>query len=487
MRDVSQPIFAGRARAGRGMRQVRLPPFQLLSDVTSSRLLAFQYHTLTDPSTSIMTKSSTGHLKLGHENDIVGITVADDTGWALASLAQRIATHRQSLSDMRISCRGVYFRTHSLVLAAHSKVLEQLCESAAGEHGPLELRLDTEPLIAVKAMVDYFYSLRYALPKIPLDYATLIPDDFLPHSPIIHALVFQLATKLDLSHLGDLAVMQFVADMDVCTIGLLYSREVTCGAAKIRPFNFAEVAKYVYEESSPHFSRLRHALVRSILVPAPHDHGFEDFWCWWIDCTRCEADWSPRDFDDILKIVPALASDLLTTITGQSDHRETCIRLDDLRIALTCGTTPVEQLRIMDDPPPDVYLEDDAEDWRSESADEEVVAAMDDPIYDVRASVLSCSDLPPDLYLSDYAVDCEMEDIAAEVMDMVYSAEYDVRAEARGSGDPPTDLYLKEHAMECEMDDIAVEVRDMIHGHWGGYTSGECVQGRSTHEDQQTM
>lgn len=421
-----------------------------------------------------MAKSSTSHLDCGRENEIIGITVADDTRWALSSLAQQIAIHRRSLSDTRIFCKGACFKVHRKVLSSHSAVLQQLCEASVGERGHLTLHLDDEPLVAVKAVVDYFYSLRYQLPKRESNCAACLFSDKHSLPSVVHADVFQLAVRYDLSHLADLAITRFVGDMNIHASGLFSFRNPCYGTATITHLQFFGIARYVYNLAPTEPSRLRYGLVRALLSPPAASRKAEDIHLRWPGSGGWKF-WTRSHLDEVLQALPELASDLLTVITGRSDHGRRDIAVQDLRIAIVCGKATVEEMRAIGDPPPDVLLADNAEEWLSETEDEKVFAEMVESELHVGDSVQSNLDLVRDSEPSDYDVDCEMEDIAAEVMGMVYEAEYDVRAEAKGRDDPPRDLYLGESAMECEIDDDALEVMDMIYGHCEGCASSKWL------------
>lgn len=391
----------------------------------------------------------------------------------LLPLRQCSAIYRTTLSDVLIVCGGVRLYTHSRILSTHSPVLRRLCRSGTGGRWRFEINLDEEPLIAVKATVDYLYTLQYRLPR--RAYRCLHHDSGGPESsaaipPLVHAQVFTAATNYCMPHLGALAIAHFAFDLRIDASHLIVAESPGHAKANIAWTDFRTVAQYVYDNTPPHIGQLRHWLMRCILADVYNKpYSFHR-------TNRGDLSvWTGDQFDEILTSVPAFAADLYTAVSGLVDHNNTAITLQDICTAMLCGPATVDELRAIGDPPPDLYLEDDAEDWRSEAVDEEVAAELEDPEYDVRASVQEDSDPPSDLHLSDYivdnemdAVDSEMEDIAAEVMDMVYASEYDVRAEARGSGDPPRDLYLMgsmEHAMDCKMEEVAGEVMDMIHGH----------------------
>lgn len=330
------------------------------------------------------------------------------------TLRRHIAIYRQSRSDVRITCHGVIFRVHSRIISAHSATFRRPSEITFDQNGELDIRLDEGALIAVKCMVDYLYSLQYRLPKNTSRYLrTQQRSAFSP--ALAHAQVYIIAEQCGLPHLGDLAITHLKGSLEVHTLAFIRTLGHFPALANLRAQEFISLTKYIYDNTPPYHGRLRSCLVDCMTISK-----FREVWCRRMIWDKKLVPWWKEEFDELLAAVPEFASDLLSAVSGKSELEPCSITHHDICMAFYCRGATLAELLSIGDPPPDVYLEDDAEDWKSESIDEEVLRMEEHPDYDVEAEVEETNDPPPDLYLADDAAECEMEEVAAEVMNMIH-------------------------------------------------------------------
>ncbi|KAK5124144.1 hypothetical protein LTR85_001847 [Meristemomyces frigidus] len=124
---------------------------------------------------------------------------------AIKSLVDSLATSQDdtSLTDFALVCKGQKHNVHRLILAFHSPVLAKAVKGDFKEANERQIDLlDDEPL-CVKALVCYFYTLRYTVPD--------TNDLDGPLTPGHHVKMCIIAHKYDIQPLKRLAVAAFMA------------------------------------------------------------------------------------------------------------------------------------------------------------------------------------------------------------------------------------------------------------------------------------
>ncbi|KAK4546061.1 hypothetical protein LTR36_002198 [Oleoguttula mirabilis] len=194
-------------------------------------------------------------------------------------------------SDFAITCEdGVRFEVHRNIISNHSKYFAQLCRSDFKEGTARSVTLRDDPPLAIRLMVEYFYTFTYTDDTIKQN-----SDESI--SPLLaHAWVYIAADKYDVPELKAVALRKFArqAEADV------KFNSVSAGE------DFVDVVPYIYDHLLPLDDALRRAAV--------------DMWCY-SDNAAIKAS-SEAQWRELLERCPIFGSDLIKHLggSGPSSH-----------------------------------------------------------------------------------------------------------------------------------------------------------------------
>lgn len=162
----------------------------------------------------------------------------------------RVRLTSTSFADFKIECGDEKYDVHRLILATHSRYFKRLFESNSKESTERKITLHDDPPTAVKAMVQYFYSLDYALHRDELNVHVMLH---------VHSTIFNLADKYDIAPLKDLALEKFKA-ASTTDSNLVFS--AVNDATEALSAATIETVPHVYHYVPPTDHRLRQLVVQ---------------------------------------------------------------------------------------------------------------------------------------------------------------------------------------------------------------------------------
>lgn len=198
-------------------------------------------------------------------------------------LITRSARH-DSTRDFEIVYEDRTFKVHRLVLCLHSRYFNRLCDSKFKESNEHKIVLHDDPMAAVEAMIEYFYTFEYSYNP-----AQALENPYTTSAYELHSQVFSIANKYDVPGLKDLALGCFEA---TCTR--------VCQEPSMEAEQILRAAVHVYGNAPPDDDRLRKLLVT----------------CWTRAEWRFHRHASKGQFEEILGEVPEFAADLIVVATG---------------------------------------------------------------------------------------------------------------------------------------------------------------------------
>ena len=198
-------------------------------------------------------------------------------------------------ADFTIVCEGEEIEVHRLVICTHSKYFAHLCASYFSESNNQSINLKEDPFLAVKLMIDCFYTFDYDVQQQWHLRNRRKPTSLLQG----YAWVFAVADKYKVPRSKDLAQRKFTTQIDILELPNLASsgrdaslKALALGLMAAMP----DIRTFVPMNDGS----LRRASVD----------------LWKRDGGRLLTFVDKRKFEDLLAMKPEFASDMIANLTG---------------------------------------------------------------------------------------------------------------------------------------------------------------------------